>query len=519
MPHGRQLPLVPQRLRALAAPIQVCDFRHSLLPRPVCWGAMHTAVTADESSPAHGVFVLTSPGCRILLPTRYKTRLCSFGRACSRPCCFFAHDASELRYVPMSEEGKEQEEREQLVQLMMAQDAAGSMSMATGSNDLMGMAGTLGSTRQLPGMHMQGCAGMAHMQGAPQGQRLHHSLSQGLSGTGGYGELGLSSAASASLEELMSGMRVSLPGSGSDQHMGMPVMRMSVPGTGHDQQLAMAGLRMTYSGTPSEQQQQQQLGASMHVSMPQPQVQQAMGGYDGMGRHNRAPPPRSHSSLAAPSASSSSASASMHAGLRQHHQDQVDAASLLLGLQQSLNMATDGAWAAAGADMPNARLSDPGTAHAHINPLRHLSRISDSGQTLGLATPAIRDLENLLTSALAGAASLSNGATSGGTSGGALRSPAPDQQQQQDAGLASQRSSPSAGSGSQVLSADQQDGSRSSGNLQPSQQPGGTQAGANPADEYVKGLVTQLQQQGIVTSKQQLVDSLTQLLSQLLHSA
>ncbi|GFH10729.1 C3H1-type domain-containing protein [Haematococcus lacustris] len=27
----------------------------------------------------------------------YKTRLCSFGRKCNRPICFFAHDAAELR--------------------------------------------------------------------------------------------------------------------------------------------------------------------------------------------------------------------------------------------------------------------------------------------------------------------------------------------------------------------------------------------------------------------------------------
>lgn len=42
---------------------------------------------------------------------RYKTRLCSFGRNCNRPICFFAHSAEELRCVPNVEEGKELDER------------------------------------------------------------------------------------------------------------------------------------------------------------------------------------------------------------------------------------------------------------------------------------------------------------------------------------------------------------------------------------------------------------------------
>ena len=52
---------------------------------------------------------------------RYKTRLCSFGRNCNRPICFFAHDAMELRVS--TEEGKEMDEREYLAQLMMAQES------------------------------------------------------------------------------------------------------------------------------------------------------------------------------------------------------------------------------------------------------------------------------------------------------------------------------------------------------------------------------------------------------------
>jgi hypothetical protein len=36
---------------------------------------------------------------------RYKTRLCSFGRNCNRPICFFAHSADELRCVPNADDG------------------------------------------------------------------------------------------------------------------------------------------------------------------------------------------------------------------------------------------------------------------------------------------------------------------------------------------------------------------------------------------------------------------------------
>jgi hypothetical protein len=39
------------------------------------------------------------------LASRYKTRLCSFGRSCNRPICFFAHTAEELRCVPNADDG------------------------------------------------------------------------------------------------------------------------------------------------------------------------------------------------------------------------------------------------------------------------------------------------------------------------------------------------------------------------------------------------------------------------------
>ncbi len=54
---------------------------------------------------------------------RYKTRLCSFGSSCNRSICFFAHTTEELRCVPNVDDGKEVDEREFLMQLMMAQES------------------------------------------------------------------------------------------------------------------------------------------------------------------------------------------------------------------------------------------------------------------------------------------------------------------------------------------------------------------------------------------------------------
>eukprot|EP00197_Chlamydomonas_leiostraca_P015542 CAMPEP_0202866974 /NCGR_PEP_ID=MMETSP1391-20130828/8460_1 /ASSEMBLY_ACC=CAM_ASM_000867 /TAXON_ID=1034604 /ORGANISM="Chlamydomonas leiostraca, Strain SAG 11-49" /LENGTH=345 /DNA_ID=CAMNT_0049546967 /DNA_START=88 /DNA_END=1122 /DNA_ORIENTATION=- len=80
--------------------------------------AKKTCPLGDACSYAHNVFE------HWLHPSRYKTRLCSFGRNCNRPICFFAHSAEELRCVPNVDEGKELDEREYLLQLMLAQDAS-----------------------------------------------------------------------------------------------------------------------------------------------------------------------------------------------------------------------------------------------------------------------------------------------------------------------------------------------------------------------------------------------------------
>ncbi|GLC58241.1 hypothetical protein PLESTB_001336900 [Pleodorina starrii] len=49
-------------------------------------------------------------------------RLCSFGRNCNRSICFFAHSADELRCVPCTADDKDGDEREYLMQILVAQE-------------------------------------------------------------------------------------------------------------------------------------------------------------------------------------------------------------------------------------------------------------------------------------------------------------------------------------------------------------------------------------------------------------
>ncbi|GIL43930.1 hypothetical protein Vafri_1514 [Volvox africanus] len=77
--------------------------------------AKKTCPLGDACSYAHNVFE------HWLHPSRYKTRLCSFGRNCNRSICFFAHSAEELRCVPCTDD-KEGDEREYLMQILMAQE-------------------------------------------------------------------------------------------------------------------------------------------------------------------------------------------------------------------------------------------------------------------------------------------------------------------------------------------------------------------------------------------------------------
>ncbi|EFJ43471.1 hypothetical protein VOLCADRAFT_106802 [Volvox carteri f. nagariensis] len=77
--------------------------------------AKKTCPLGEGCTYAHNVFE------HWLHPSRYKTRLCSFGRNCNRSICFFAHSAEELRCVPCVDD-KEGDDREYLVQLLMAQE-------------------------------------------------------------------------------------------------------------------------------------------------------------------------------------------------------------------------------------------------------------------------------------------------------------------------------------------------------------------------------------------------------------
>ncbi|KAG2444735.1 hypothetical protein HXX76_001479 [Chlamydomonas incerta] len=107
--------------------------------------AKKTCPLGDACGYAHNVFE------HWLHPSRYKTRLCSFGRNCNRSICFFAHSAEELRCVPASDELKEGDERDYLMQLIMAQEsgllpptpgmqAPLSPSIMPGMNDLLSQA-------------------------------------------------------------------------------------------------------------------------------------------------------------------------------------------------------------------------------------------------------------------------------------------------------------------------------------------------------------------------------------------
>ncbi|KAG2495623.1 hypothetical protein HYH03_006223 [Edaphochlamys debaryana] len=78
--------------------------------------AKKTCPLGDACSYAHNVFE------HWLHPSRYKTRLCSFGRNCNRSICFFAHSAEELRCVPNTDDVKEGDERDYLMHLLLAQE-------------------------------------------------------------------------------------------------------------------------------------------------------------------------------------------------------------------------------------------------------------------------------------------------------------------------------------------------------------------------------------------------------------
>eukprot|EP00955_Chlamydomonas_euryale_P014672 157646-Chlamydomonas_euryale.AAC.5 len=308
-----------------------------------------------------------------LHPTRYKTRLCLFGRNCNRSICFFAHSTDELRpSVSGSEDSKELDEREYLMQLMLAQEAG---MLPRGTVDQFTQPGALGA-----GSPASVCGG---------GMQRHKQALGSLASTKDHAR---------QLQQPMSAL------------------------SGNRNEADGMFMELSGFGTQGRQQRQQHAGQvpphhrSSHAS------------------HARGP--------GAPLQLSSCASeplppleASMLAGGPGQH---LDTASLLLGLQESLaslhcgGMQLGGAngssaSAAAGGDgceqlvwppsatspasladagaPPNGRTSDPGmldqqnvmAATAAMNPVRHLNRISDSGQVLGLAK-GMADLESLLSS-------------------------------------------------------------------------------------------------------------------------
>lgn len=210
----------------------------------------------------------------------------------------------------------------------------------------------------------------------------------------------------------------------------------------------------------------------------------------------------------------------------------VDAATLLLGLQESLaslQLGGDGedSWPGGA----HSRLSDPGLAGSHhVSPIRHLNRISDSGQTLALHSPKLLDLEVLLNNALAAgqaaAAGGSPGAAGGGGGGGSAHSSMSGltaQSSQGDIGDSQGRSDspvalhshPASATGSPLAQRSTQGQGADGGAALPNSTRAMIQA-LGGADACIQALVSQLQQQGIVASKDQLVMSLTQLLTQLL---
>lgn len=72
----------------------------------------------DACGYAHNVFE------HWLHPSRYKTRLCSFGPNCNRPICFFAHSANELRSAAADLEESVSLEHETLSSMLWSRDQA-----------------------------------------------------------------------------------------------------------------------------------------------------------------------------------------------------------------------------------------------------------------------------------------------------------------------------------------------------------------------------------------------------------
>eukprot|EP00955_Chlamydomonas_euryale_P058572 357117-Chlamydomonas_euryale.AAC.1 len=82
----------------------------------------HSPIAAPPLRPS---LAHPDPALHVPFHGRYKTRLCSFGKACRRPICFFAHATDEIRPCALQadEPGEDAECAEYIRQLHAAQDA------------------------------------------------------------------------------------------------------------------------------------------------------------------------------------------------------------------------------------------------------------------------------------------------------------------------------------------------------------------------------------------------------------
>lgn len=409
--------------------------------------------------------------------------------------CFFAHDVSELRAAPPVDDTCETDEREYLMQLLASQQQqAAGMALAMGGPGL-----------ALPAMH-----GPMHMGARLPDMRL--GSGSRLEALDVVGLMGMSS------------------GMGSRMGSGMG------SGTGSGLAGGRSGLQRQHSAQPA-------LGLAPHHMAPPPRaassrdMSAAIAAATAAGLRPRGALPGGSGGAGGRTSQGSATAAApnpVQGCALDPNQDMgggFNATSLLLGLQEQLaslgRQAADGSWPGLAGGVSSSvnaqsRISDPGPGsggHLDLDPMRqHLSRVSDSGQVLGLGPgKGMAGLESLLSSALAGAishpgtsASSPQSATSRATSlplshtsSGPLISP----HARSDALAPSPMHAPAgATQGADGMGAGgTADANGIAGALQ--------QAGG---DATVQHLLSQLQEQGIVTSKEQLVSSLAQLLSQLM---
>lgn len=212
---GRCMQLRSQCVRALAAPIQVCVWFS---------GSSHSSLGSEYN-------LLTCQAHR-----RYKTRLCSFGSNCNRPICFFAHSAEELRCVPNVDDGKELDEREYLLQLMLAQDS-GLMSPASLHNLGQPMAPLQSNIDMVPlPPGRSSSLPQLSMQSVPMLGMNQHHLPKPHRGVGVGGPIPTSQAGGhdpmlMNLQEAMAGVSLNIDGMSAVSGAPHPG-RISDPGTG-----------------------------------------------------------------------------------------------------------------------------------------------------------------------------------------------------------------------------------------------------------------------------------------------